>query len=190
VGGTKTLTATYSGDTDFNGSSDTEGHVVLFTTTTAILSDAPDPSEVNTAYTVSGTVTSTGGTPTGTVAVDDGTGASCSPDATVQGDGTWSCDLTSTSNGTKTLTATYSGDAAFDTSSDTETHEAIFATTTSILSDAPDPSLVSAAYTVSGTVTSTGGTPTGTVAVDDGTGDSCSPDPTVQGDGTWSCSLT
>ena len=119
--GAKTLTATYAGDANFNGSSGTEGHTVNEpNTTTTITSDNPDPSVVNQAATVSYTVVVNppgSGTPTGTVIVDDGEGNSCN--ATVAAG---QCDVTPTSAGVKTLTATYSGDANFSGSADTESH--------------------------------------------------------------------
>jgi hypothetical protein len=88
-------------------------------TVTAITGDAPDPSLVGQAYTVTATVSSTGGTPSGTLDVDDGEGYGCH--ITLSGS-TGSCSLTSTSAGAKTLTASYSGDAYFNPSSDSEAH--------------------------------------------------------------------
>ena len=68
--------------------------------------------------------------------------------------------------------ATYAGDANFATSSDTEAHQVNqAATTTTIIADAPDPTVVGQSYVVSWTVTvnSPGaGTPIGNVIVSDG----------------------
>jgi hypothetical protein len=120
--GAKTLLATYNGDTNFNGSTDTEAHQVdKADTTTTILSDNPDPSLVGQTYTVSGTVTVNApgaGIPTGSVTVSGGSGCV----ATVAATGTWSCAMTSTTPGAKTLLATYGGDGNFNGSSDTEAH--------------------------------------------------------------------
>ena len=63
----------------------------------------------------------------------------------------------------------------------------IAATTTSISSDVPDPSVVGQSYSVTVAVTSAGGTPTGTVDVDDGNGNSCV---IALSGGSGSCSLT
>jgi hypothetical protein len=174
--GAKTLTATYAGDSNFAGSSDTEAHQVdQAGTTTAITADAPDPSVVGQAVTVNFTVSANppgGGTPTGDVTVSDGEGHSCT--ATVAAG---SCSLTPTTAGAKTLTATYAGDANFAGSSDTEAHQVNQAgTTTAITADAPDPSAVGQAVTVNFTVSANppgGGTPTGDVTVSDGEGHSC-----------------
>jgi hypothetical protein len=91
--------------------------VTKATTTTEITQDTPDPSIVGQTYDVHWTVTPHySGTPTGTVNVSDGTN-SCSAAVSAG-----VCTLTSTTVGSKTLTATYSGDDNFLTSSDTEAH--------------------------------------------------------------------
>jgi hypothetical protein len=107
--GTRTLTATYEGDTNFVGSvSDGAEHQVNKAgTTTAITAHTPDPSEVGQSVSVQYTVISAWGTPSGDVTVSDGT-ANCV--GTVAGG---SCTLAFTSPGTKTLTATYAGDTNF-----------------------------------------------------------------------------
>ncbi|MBP7475841.1 MAG: Ig-like domain repeat protein, partial [Pyrinomonadaceae bacterium] len=113
------LSATYSGDGNFNGSADGEPHTVnAANTTTTITSNTPDPSLVSEPYTVSWSVAvnSPGvGTPTGTVTVNGGTGGgSCSAPVA-----SGSCQLTPTTVGVKTVTATYSGDANFNGSTST-----------------------------------------------------------------------
>ncbi|MCB1771145.1 MAG: Ig-like domain repeat protein [Candidatus Competibacteraceae bacterium] len=77
-------------------------------TTTTITADTPDPSTVGQVVTINYSVTATSGTPTGNVTVSDGAGTTCV--GTVAAGG---CSLTFTSVGTKTLTATYAGDANF-----------------------------------------------------------------------------
>jgi hypothetical protein len=147
-------------------------------TITTITSDSPDPSVVGAAITVGFRVTSNGPTPTGTVAVTvtDG-GANCS--GTLR-DGTGGCQLTLNSPGDRTLRATYSGGPGLRGSSDTEPHrvESVApppraSTTTTIISDSPDPSDPGAAITVSFTVTSPSGTPSGNVQVTDSNGGTC-----------------
>lgn len=171
--GAKSLTATYVGDSNFNGSasSPATAHTVnKAATTTTISSDLPDPSVVGQSVTVSYTVTSTAsGTPTGDVTVSDGS-VSCT--GTVAAG---SCSLTFTSAGAKSLTATYGGDANFAGSASTpataHTVNKAGATTT-IASDLPDPSVVGEAVAVAYTVVANApgaGTPTGNVTVSDGT---------------------
>jgi hypothetical protein len=176
--GDRTLTATYSGAEGFSSSSDTEGHTVVapspVSTTTAIISDNPDPSVSGSSFTVGFRVASAGATPTGTVTVSDGT-SSCTG-TLAAGEG--SCDLALGTVGDRTLTATYSGADGFEPSSDTEGHTVTApppaSTTTTITGDAPDPSEEGQTVTVSFTVTSSSGTPDGTVDVSADGGGSCS----------------
>jgi hypothetical protein len=152
--GTKTITAEYLGDTNYNGdetqTGDDPGPPVDHTvskanTTVAITSDAPDASIVGQPYTVSGTVTvdSPGtGTPTGTVDVDDAGTDTCA--ATLQPDGSWSCVLTSTAVGSpRTITADYSGDTHYNAPATppTETHTVNAADTTTMVSSSQSPSV-------------------------------------------------
>ena len=174
--GAKTLTATYNGDTNFNSSSaPTAPHQVNPSpTTTTIVSDTPDPSVVGQPFTVTYSVAAAApgaGTPTGTVTVTDGS-ANCTGTLPAT-----SCQLTSTTTGAKSLTATYIGSANFSGSaSATAAHQVNkAATATAIVSDLPDPTVVSQPYTVTYSVTVSApgaGTPTGTVTISDGT-DSC-----------------
>ena len=174
--GAKSLTATYAGDSNFNGgTSAIESHTVnASNTTTTITSDLPDPSVTGQSVTVNYTVTVNApgsGTPTGNVTVSDGTD-SCT--GTV---GAGTCSITFTSSGSKTLTATYAGDSNFNGSTSAGVGHTVNAadTTTAITSDSPDPSVVgeSVAVNYSVSVTSPGaGTPSGNVTVSDGT-DSC-----------------
>src|SRR5205085_132861 len=123
--GAKSLTATYAGDTNYNGSasSPATAHTVnKADTATTITSDNPDPSSPGQSVTVAWTTTVNspgGGTPTGNVTVTVSGGAeTCSaPVATGQ------CSLTLNATGTRTITATYAGDTNFNTSFDTESHQ-------------------------------------------------------------------
>ncbi|MEO8089396.1 MAG: Ig-like domain repeat protein, partial [Gemmatimonadales bacterium] len=123
-GNPRTLTATYVGDAQFTGSNDTERHRVnpaaAASTTTTITTDNPDPSQVGDAVTVTFTVTSSGGTPTGDVTVTDPVPGSNSCTASVAAG---SCSYTPGGTGPRTITATYVGNSAFNTSSDTEQHD-------------------------------------------------------------------
>ncbi len=185
--GNKTLTATYSGDGSYAGNSGTAGHVVnQATTTTTITSDTPDPSTVNTAYTVVYSVVANApgaGTPAGNVTVSDGTDNNTCTVAVGQ------CSLTSTTLGAKTLTATYAGNANFSGSASAGTpHQVdVAGTVTTITSDNPDPSVVGQQITVNFSVTGAPGTPTGSVTVTDGTINCNGP---LNGAGTGSCNLT
>ncbi len=169
--GIYTLTATYAGEGDFQPSSDSELHTVdsitTISTTTSIASDDPDPSQLGQPFTVTFGVTSTLGIPTGVVSVT----VSDSPE-TCSGElagGLGACQMALSAPGAYTLTATYAGEGDFQPSSDGELHTVnavtTITTTTSILSDDPDPSLVGQPFTVTFGVTSDLGIPTGAVTV-------------------------
>jgi PKD repeat protein len=120
--GPRTLTATYQGGSDFTGSVGTASHTVTepapASTTTAITSISPEPSDPGQQVVVSFTVTADAGTPAGTVTVGDGVD-SCAGDLN---GGSGSCSLLFIAPGPHTITANYQGNPGFDTSFDTETH--------------------------------------------------------------------
>ena len=119
--GNRTLTAAYSGTTEFESSSVSTTHVVEAPTQTAtntsITADDPDPSAVGQAVTVRFVVTAAAGAPTGIVTVTATGGGSCTATVT-QG----ACDVTLLTEGSQILTAVYAGSPSFAGSSDTESH--------------------------------------------------------------------
>ena len=122
--GAKSITATYAGDTNYNGSasSPATAHTVnKADTTTTIISDNPDPSTPGQSVTVKWTTTVNApgaGTPTGTVTVTVSGGAeTCNAPV-----GTGQCSLVLNATGDRTFTANYAGDTNFNGSSDTEDH--------------------------------------------------------------------
>ena len=143
--------------------------------TTSITSVAPEPSVAGQPVTVNFTVQSSPaglGTPTGSVAVSDGV-SSCTGAITA---GSGGCSFVWTSTGSRTLTATYQPSPGSNFASSTSAalaHQVYQAdTTTSILSDLPDPSRVGQPVTVNFKVAPSfvvsGLYPTGAVTVSDG----------------------
>jgi hypothetical protein len=122
--GSPSLTATYSGNTNFQGSTSAAvaHNVNKANTNINITQDSPDPSTSGDAVTVAWqvTVSSPGaGTPTGTVTVTLSGGSATCNAAVAAG----SCVLPGpTVTGSRNITATYSGDANFNGDSDTEGH--------------------------------------------------------------------
>jgi hypothetical protein len=114
--GTYTLTAAYSGNGFFGPSSDIDFHeVTRATTTTALVSDDPDPSLPGEPFTTTFTVTSPFGTPTGMVEVRiKGVEQTCIGDLVA---GTGSCSLVLVDPGEYMLLASFSGDDFFSGSS-------------------------------------------------------------------------
>ena len=164
--GAKTLTATYGGDSNYTGSSDTESHTVsaaLAVSVTTITGDVPDSSTPGQTVVVGVTVSGTGATPTGTVTIS-GADTNCPTITLVAGSGT--CNVVFNTTGAKTLKATYSGDTNYATSLDTESHTVNQGTsTTTIVTELPDPSTPGQPVAVSVTVIGAGVTPTGTVTI-------------------------
>jgi hypothetical protein len=160
-----TLSALSSGLTT---ATSTAFSVVMASSTTTVTGTNPSSTVVGQPYLVSFTVAAAppaGGTPTGSVSVSDGTGATCTGAAP-----SGSCSLASTTAGTKSIVAIYAGDANFaGGASPPVSHTVNPAGTTIIITgDTPDPSLVGAPITVTYgvTVNSPGvGSPAGTVAV-------------------------
>ncbi len=168
---TRNVTATYSGDVNFESSvSPSTSHTVNKANTSLIVSsDQPDPSVIGETVTVQWTLASTGGgsgTPTGTVTVTASGSAGCTAPATF---GTGSCDLIFTANGTPTISASYPGDANFNASNDSEGHTVQGETSTEV-SSSGSPSTSGDNVTFSAHVTATSGTgnPNGQVRFFDG----------------------
>ena len=117
-----------------------------------------------------------------------GTEAACSSSLVA---GTSSCQILLTGPGTYTLEAAYGGDSTFAASTANAEHTVIKApSTTTILSDLPDPSMVDENIVVSFEVSSTFGIPAGKVSVYvNDTSETCS-NKLVNGAGTCELSIS
>ncbi len=150
---------------DGNTSSSTGGaniEVSAAATMTTIANAQPWTVSLGAATTVSVTVAATApgsGTPSGAVAVSDGSGAQCTIAALSNGFG--SCTLTPTSAGTKTITATYAPDVAssanFLGSSSSATLNVTPSQPGSTLISSANPSVYGQAVTLTATVTPVSG---------------------------------
>ena len=116
----------------------------LISSTTLITGDTPDPSTINGNVVVSVRVTGTSLSPSGSRVYITGANTNCT--ITLNSSGTGSCLVKFTTNGTKTITATYLGDNTHQGSSDTETHTVGTATTirtpTRVPTAVPPPPLI------------------------------------------------
>ena len=113
--GSRTITATYLGDTNYSGSSDTDSHTVNKADTTTTVTSDINPSVTGEEVEFTATVAAAApgsGTPTGTVTFYDG--ASIGQDN--DGSDGWKLKYTFPSAGANTITATYSGDSNYKTS--------------------------------------------------------------------------
>jgi hypothetical protein len=117
-----TITATYSGDSFFAGSSGMTSETVNPDSTTTAVAAAPTTSDFGQAVTFTATVTANApgaGTPTGIVIFMDG--ATPLGTGTLDGTGHASITTSSLSVGSQTITATYGGDGNFTASLGTTT---------------------------------------------------------------------
>ena len=116
----------------------------LISTTTLITGDTPDPSSINGNVVISVRVTGTSLSPSGSRVYITGANTNCT--ITLNSSGTGSCLVKFTTNGSKTITATYLGDNTHTGSSDTETHTvgttAVIRTPTRIPTAVPPPPLI------------------------------------------------
>ncbi|GIW08788.1 MAG: hypothetical protein KatS3mg060_3593 [Dehalococcoidia bacterium] len=174
--GDRVLTARYDGAAGYLASESAPAlDSVRAATETAVVGDpTPDPSLVGAAVTVSYTVVSATGVPTGTVVVSATTGEACAATATAG-----SCSIVFATPGVRSIVATYSGNGLYLASaslpiSHTVGVAPLAPTTTTITSVVPSPSLVGRPLTVTYAVTSSVGSPTGAVIVRASTGESCS----------------
>jgi hypothetical protein len=146
--GTRTLTASYQPTGNFSASSDNASHpVARANTSVSVLSDAPDPSAhaqlVSVGWRVDALAPSTS-TPVGTVSVAGGNGELCSAQVAAGG-----CSLRLFGAGARSLQVSYLGNDDFNASQASEPHVVVAAaTTTRIVADTPDPSVVGQPYQV------------------------------------------
>lgn len=174
--GTYTVTASYSGDSNFSTSSGSTMQNVLEDATTTSLVSNPDPSIQNQPVTFTATVTPNapgGGTPTGLVTFSTNGGAtvlgSASLSPSVNGV-TASIQLANLPLGDTNVTATYGGDGNFTGSASAAVDQSIqpappVVDTTTSLTSSRLPSVYGQAVSFTATVTADGGpnTPAGTV---------------------------
>ncbi len=170
AGSNTVFTATYAGDGDFAGSTDTATRTIgTASTTTTISSDSPDPSNAGQPVTVSYAVTADapgGGTPAGGVTVSDGVN-SCT--ATVAAG---SCALSLSTLGARTLTASYAGNANYAASTSGGVAHSVQANGATVaVTGSPASAVTGQTVTFTATVSGASGTPTGTVQFAEGAAD-------------------
>jgi hypothetical protein len=172
-----TITASYSGDTNFLGSSGalSGGQTVNKPSTNTGLGAAPNPSTSGQTVTLTATVTivspgtNAAGNPTGTVTFKDGSTTLGSATLTNGNGGVITFSTSFSVVGNHTLTATYAGDGNFQGSSSagvTQTVNSTPTATTTVASSGTNPSVTGQSVTFMATVTPTGAT--GTVTFLDG----------------------
>ncbi len=173
--GAETITAVYSGDAIFNGSTSAALTQTInqgATTTAVTPSVDPSVSGQSVSYTASVfAVTPASGTPTGTAAFLDGGATITGCGAQPLTGGVASCPVVYAGAGTHEITAVYSGDPNFTGSTSPAFTQTVNpAATSTSLSSFVNPSVTGQSVTMTATVSvnSPGsGTPTGTVSFED-----------------------
>ena len=168
--GNNTITAVYSSDSTFASSQGTATATVVSTLNTSVnVAASPNPSSAGQTVTITATVSSTGGTPTGSITFLDG-GTTLTSNVNVNSNGVATYTTSSLSVGTHTISASFTGTGGWLNSSGSTSMQVVqsgFLTSTAATS-APNPSTFGQSVTVTATVTSTGGVPTGAVTFVDG----------------------
>lgn len=165
--GTHTMTAVYSGDSNFNGSTSIAVVVVVTQVTPTIsLASTPNPSTFGQSVTFTATVAGSDTPPSGTVTFKDG--ALTLGTATISG-GTATFATSALSVGTHSIAAVYGGDTNNASETSTAVDQVVQKAAASIVvASSANPSTYGQSVTLSVTVTGPGATPSGTITVTDG----------------------
>src|SRR5580698_10422484 len=160
--GSHSITAAFTGTGGFTASSGTLTQTVQISTSNSVASSV-NPSNPAQSVTFTVTVTSSNGIPKGTMAFLDGTTtlASGVSVSTTTGKATFS--TSSLASGTHSITAAFTGSAGWLNSTSTAISQVVNAATTTTVAASPSPQTTGLSVTITATVTSSGGTPTGTV---------------------------
>lgn len=161
--GNHSMTASYSGSTYFLASTSPVLNQVVKDVSTTALTSSLNPSTYGQAVTFTATVSHTASpVPTGTVTFK--MGGTTLGTGTLDSSGVATLTTSTLTAGTHTITAVYGGDANYLGSTSAALHQVVNkATTSSTVTSSLNPSHHGQKVTFTATVTSTGGTPTGSV---------------------------
>jgi hypothetical protein len=164
--GKHTITAQYSGDSDDNSSKASLAQVITGASTSTTVTSNAEPSTYGQTVTFTAVVSSTIGTPDGTVTFKNGSSVL----GTVALSGGQAAYATSTLNGgTFTINAVYSGSTEYAASSGSVAQIVEPAATTTTLTSSSNPATYGQTITFTAVVTSSAaGMPTGKVTIKDG----------------------
>jgi hypothetical protein len=164
--GTHSIVATYNGDANDAGSSNSPAYVetVQKATIATTLASTPNPSASGQTVTFTATVKGGTTTPTGTVTLEDG--GTAVANLPLPGNGIVTFSVATLAVGTHTMTAIYSGDGNYAASTSGVVSQKVLPNTVAAVSSSSNPSIAGTSVTL--TVTVTGSTPTGSVTLKDG----------------------
>ena len=164
--GKHAIIAQYSGD-NFDSSSKTNlTETIQGAPSTTAISSSLNPSNYGQSIVFTATVTSTAGTPDGTVTFKNGTQGLGT--VTLSG-GQAQISVTTIDAGARTIKAIYNGSSIYATSQNTLQQVVVSAPTTVTLAGSPNPASAGQAVTFTATVNCTTAIPDGTVTFKDGT---------------------
>jgi hypothetical protein len=170
--GSHTITATYSGNTNYVGSgSNPLLEAIVSATTSTVLTSSGTPSIAGALISLTAVVTGNGGIPTGTVTLMDGISGQVTPLGVGVLDGKGSVTLTTSTLavGPHTLIAFYGGDAKNNGSTSTVLVQIVqTASSNTILISSANPSAFGTNVAFTANVTTNGGAATGLVTFSDG----------------------
>ena len=167
--GTNSITAVYTGDADFTGSTSSPSQQLVGATSTA-LTASPNPSDFGQSVTFTATVTAGaagGSVPAGTVVFMDGT--TDLGHSTLNDSGVATFSTTGLQGGSNSITAVYEGDTESVGSSSSAISQVVNpASTSTTVTSSVNSSVFSQIVTLAATVSAGVGTPSGTVTFEDG----------------------
>src|SRR5208283_3957128 len=166
--GTHTISALYGGDTSFSGNtSNSLTQTVSPAATTTGLATAAGTTSFGASVIFTATLTSAGGTATGTVVFDDG--STSIGQGILNSSGVAVFATSALAVGPHTISAVYAGDTNFSGGTSNSLTQAVTqAAVTASLTASAATTGFGASVTFTATLTSAGGTPTGTVTFEDG----------------------
>jgi sugar lactone lactonase YvrE len=169
--GAHTITASYAGVTGFGPSNSAPLVVnIQLATSSAALATSANPVTAGAPLGLTATLSSTGGTPTGSVSFLDGSTLLGTGKLNGQGIASLSLSGSTLAVGSHSLTVTYAGDSDNGASVSAAVNEVVkIAASSTVIASSANPAFQGASVQFTATVTSNGGgTPTGTVQFFDG----------------------
>jgi hypothetical protein len=174
--GSHSVTASYGGNASFIPSTSALTQIVNTAPTTTVATESPSPAVFGQSIMITAQVTSSAGTPAGVITFLDGT--TTIGTGSLNGNGQAAFNTSALGAGAHTVAASYGANGNFSGSTSAAVALTVnkSSTVTSIAEQTPNPSVAAQPVTVSFAVKASppgSGTPTGSVMVNDGTGDSC-----------------
>ncbi|MBB5055739.1 sugar lactone lactonase YvrE [Granulicella aggregans] len=165
--GSHNVTAAYGGDTNYIGSTSSAlSQSIVLATSSLILSSSASTAIATKPLTFTATLSSTGGTPSGSVTFMDGASAIGSANSN---NGIATITTTALTVGTHTITSVYQGNTNDSAATSNALTITITAATTAVhLAPSQNPTNFGQSLTLTAAVTGNGGTPTGSVTFADG----------------------